>query len=99
MPPRPDCFVMNIGDLLERWTNGRFKSTLHRVVNTGRERYSTAFFLGEVGVVGGGGGWTSWWWVVVIVGRWAGVVVVARVFLFFPSAWFLPSAARWSVPL
>jgi hypothetical protein len=29
-----------------RWTNGLFKSTLHRVVNTaGRERYSCAFFF------------------------------------------------------
>lgn len=45
VPPRPDCFVMNIGDLLEQWTNGLFKSTLHRVVNNGQDRYSTAFFL------------------------------------------------------
>jgi len=29
-----------------RWTNGLFKSTLHRVVNTvGKERYSCAFFF------------------------------------------------------
>ena len=27
-----------------RWTNGRFKSTLHRVVNS-NERFSTPFFL------------------------------------------------------
>ena len=31
---------------VHRWTNGLFKSTLHRVVNaTGRERYSIAYFF------------------------------------------------------
>ena len=46
VPPVPDCLILNVGDLLERWTNGQFKATLHRVVNCGRERFSTAFFLG-----------------------------------------------------
>lgn len=45
VPPQPGCFVMNVGDMLERWTNGLFKSTVHRVLNTGEERHSTAFFL------------------------------------------------------
>jgi isopenicillin N synthase-like dioxygenase len=46
VPPREGCYIVNIGDLLQVWTNGRFKSTLHRVVSTtGRERYSTAFFV------------------------------------------------------
>ncbi|HUA52111.1 MAG TPA: 2-oxoglutarate and iron-dependent oxygenase domain-containing protein [Candidatus Sulfotelmatobacter sp.] len=31
--PVPGAFVINIGDLMQRWTNDRWKSTLHRVVN------------------------------------------------------------------
>lgn len=45
-PPLDGTFVINIGDLLETWTNGRFRSTLHRVVNTGKERLSLPFFVG-----------------------------------------------------
>jgi isopenicillin N synthase-like dioxygenase len=29
----PQSFVINIGDLMMRWTNDRWVSTLHRVVN------------------------------------------------------------------
>lgn len=39
------AFIVNIGDMMERWTNCLFRSTLHRVMPTGRERYSVAFFL------------------------------------------------------
>lgn len=39
------AFIVNIGDMMERWTNCLFRSTLHRVLPTGRERYSMAFFL------------------------------------------------------
>lgn len=43
-PPIEGAFVINIGDMLETWTNGLFKATLHRVVNKGEERYSIPFF-------------------------------------------------------
>ncbi|XP_077236617.1 kihadalactone A synthase LFS-like isoform X1 [Tasmannia lanceolata] len=39
------AFIVNIGDMLERWTNCLFRSTLHRVMAIGQERYSVAFFL------------------------------------------------------
>ncbi|KAJ1693823.1 hypothetical protein LUZ63_010521 [Rhynchospora breviuscula] len=39
------ALIVNIGDMMERWTNCTFRSTLHRVVAVGQERYSTAFFL------------------------------------------------------
>lgn len=45
-PPIPGAYVVNIGDIFETWSGGQFKSTQHRVVNTGRERYSAPLFFG-----------------------------------------------------
>ena len=44
-PPIEGTFIVNIGDMLEGWTNGRFKATQHRVVNTGKERFSMPLFF------------------------------------------------------
>jgi isopenicillin N synthase-like dioxygenase len=57
-PPIPETVLVNIGDLMERWSNGRWRSTVHRVVappvderesgGKGKEmlkaRYSIPFF-------------------------------------------------------
>jgi len=46
--PIEDTLVINIGDFLMRLTNDRFKSTVHQVVQHGKEdRMSVAFFFGE----------------------------------------------------
>lgn len=62
VPHRPGAFIINVGDLLSRWTNDRWRSTLHRVVNPPRDargstqRLSVVFFTGpdrasEIGVL------------------------------------------------
>jgi isopenicillin N synthase-like dioxygenase len=48
--PKPGELVVNIGDMLQRLTNGKLRSTTHRVVNPpperrGKSRYSMPFFL------------------------------------------------------
>ncbi len=45
----PNSFIVNIGDLMMRWTNGKWISTLHRVINppldqAGKRRQSLVFF-------------------------------------------------------
>jgi isopenicillin N synthase-like dioxygenase len=44
-PPLAGSFVVNVGTMLHRWSNGRLLATPHRVINTsGAERYSVPFF-------------------------------------------------------
>lgn len=45
-PPKPGTLVCNVGQYLERQSNGAFPATVHRVRNsTGQGRYSLPFFL------------------------------------------------------
>jgi isopenicillin N synthase-like dioxygenase len=47
IPYVPDSFVVNSGDMLHRWTNGRYKSTPHRALPPiGRTRYAIPYFFG-----------------------------------------------------
>ncbi|VFQ91463.1 unnamed protein product [Cuscuta campestris] len=45
VPHIDGAFIVNIGDAIERWTNGIFLSNLHRVIPTGQERFSVVFTL------------------------------------------------------
>lgn len=44
--PKSNAFIVNLGDLMQYWSNDNYKSTLHRVINlTNKERYSIPFFF------------------------------------------------------
>lgn len=46
-PPIPGTLIINLGELMARWTNDRYRSNLHRVRNNTQatDRYSIAFFF------------------------------------------------------
>lgn len=44
-PVMADTFLVNLGNIMKRWSNDRFLSTPHGVLNDGgKDRYSMAFF-------------------------------------------------------
>ncbi|SNR66745.1 isopenicillin N synthase family dioxygenase [Puniceibacterium sediminis] len=45
VPVDPDVLVVNIGDMLEAWSNGLLRSTPHRVLNLSPERFSLPYFV------------------------------------------------------
>lgn len=48
VPPLPGAFIVNVGSVLELFSNGVFTAPVHRVVNpSGCERYSAPFLRGS----------------------------------------------------
>ena len=46
VPPQPGAIVVNVGDVMQVWSNGQYKAAIHRVVPVpaGKSRYSMPFF-------------------------------------------------------
>jgi isopenicillin N synthase-like dioxygenase len=44
VPPQEGTLAVNFGQVLERWSAGRIRATEHRVIGSGRERFSIPFF-------------------------------------------------------
>ena len=46
VPADPDSLIINLGDLVQVWSNDSYRSPLHRVLaNSEKERFSAAFFM------------------------------------------------------
>jgi len=47
VPYIPGTFIVNVGDVLSRWTNDVFNSTPHRVISpaSDKDRYSIGYFF------------------------------------------------------
>lgn len=44
VPPEEGALAVNFGKVLERWTSGRIRATMHRVLGSGQVRFSVPFF-------------------------------------------------------
>ena len=47
VPPIEDCLVVNVGEYMSRMSNNRFKATIHRVMDIGRNRYYRSVYQNE----------------------------------------------------
>ena len=46
VPPQPEALIINIGDIVQVWSNDRYPAPLHRVLaNSSQQRISTPYFL------------------------------------------------------
>jgi isopenicillin N synthase-like dioxygenase len=46
VPPQRGAYVVNMSDMMQKWTAGYYRSARHRVISQGdQHRYSVAFFL------------------------------------------------------
>jgi isopenicillin N synthase-like dioxygenase len=43
--PRRDALVVNIGDIVQVWSNDRYRAAVHRVIANRAERYSAPYFF------------------------------------------------------
>ena len=52
-PPLEETFVINLGNIMQIWSNGRFSSTPHRVINrSNRDRFSIPLFVNPSADIG-----------------------------------------------
>ncbi len=45
VPHIPGALILNAGDLMHRWSNGTYQSSIHRVLQSQQDRYSIPFFF------------------------------------------------------
>ena len=48
VPPVKDALVVNLGEQMTKMSNGRFKATVHRVIDIGKDRYVVALEVRQI---------------------------------------------------